>query len=79
MSLMGLFSSEACYGWVDAKGDPLIKLNQLIDWEGLRKKIGAITFENVRGRPALDALMMVKVILLQALYNIADDACEYQI
>ena len=79
MSLMGLFSSEACYGWVDAKGDSLIKLNQLIDWEGLRKKIGAITFENVRGRPALDALMMVKVILLQALYNIADDACEYQI
>lgn len=79
MSLMGLFSSEACYGWVDTKEDSLIKLNQLIDWEALRKKLRAITFENVRGRPALDALMMVKVILLQALYNIADDACEYQI
>ena len=42
MSLMGLFSSEACYGWIDAKEDSLVKLNKLIDWEDLRKKLVAL-------------------------------------
>lgn len=79
MSMMGLFSREGCYKWVDAKGDPLATLDGMVPWENLRKLLGPITFENSRGRPPLDALMMVKCLLLQALYNIADGACEYQI
>jgi hypothetical protein len=77
--MMGLFSREGCYKWVDAKGDPLATLDGMVPWENLRKLLGPITFENSRGRPPLDALMMVKCLLLQALYNIADGACEYQI
>jgi IS5 family transposase len=79
MSLMGLFSREECYGWVDAKGDPLAALDRMIPWENLRQVLAPITFEHKQGRPALDALMMVKCLLLQSLYNIADGACEYQI
>lgn len=79
MSMMGLFSREDCYSWLDAKGDPLASLDKLIPWENLRKVLGPITFEHSRGRPPLDALMMVKCLLLQSLYNIADGACEYQV
>jgi IS5 family transposase len=79
MSLMGLFSREECYGWVDAKGDPLARLDKMIPWENLRRVLGAITFEHSRGRPPLDALMMVKCLLLQSLYNISDESCEYQV
>jgi transposase, IS5 family len=79
MSLMGLFSSEECYTWVDAKGEALATLDSLIPWENLRKLLGPITFESGRGRPPLDALMMIKCLLLQSLYNISDEACEYQI
>lgn len=79
MGMMGLFSREECYGWVDAKGDPLVKLAKLVPWENLRGLLAPITFESSRGRPPLDPLMMVKCLLLQALYNIADGACEYQI
>jgi transposase, IS5 family len=79
MGLMGLFSREECYGWVDAKGDPLAHLDKIVPWENLRKLLGPITFEHRQGRPPLDALMMVKCLLLQSLYTISDEACEYQI
>jgi len=31
------------------------------------------------GRPPYDAVLMFKVLVLQALYSLSDDACEFQI
>ena len=63
-------------------GDPLPKLDEVVDWEGFRP-----TLERIRvkrdprkgGRPPLDVVLMFKTLLLQQLYNLSDDQTEYQI
>ena len=63
-------------------GDPLEKLNKYIHWEGLR---GILTktlkkeAQGLGGRPPFDYVMMFKILVLQKLYNMADDKTEYQI
>lgn len=63
-------------------GDPLEKLNQVIDW-GMFKPILNKVFQKerkgVQGRPPYPYLMMFKILVLQRLYNISDDQTEYQI
>ena len=75
------FEVKDCYARLDKAGDPLTKLESLINWQGLEAIIGPLNFEvgEKGGRPGLKALMMVKCILLQSLYNLSDDSCEYQI
>jgi IS5 family transposase len=66
---------------LDKAGDPLAKLDRFINWQSLEPLLEPLRFDNSvqGGRPAWDALLMVKVLLLQALYTIADGSCEYQI
>ena len=63
-------------------GDPLEKLNRHINWEGLRGILNR-TLKNEEqdpgGRPPFDYVMMFKILVLQKLYNMADDKTEYQI
>jgi IS5 family transposase len=62
--------------------DPLIQLNQLIDWESFRaslKLIRAKKKKSKAGRKPYDSLFMFKVLVLQHLYNISDDETEYMI
>jgi transposase, IS5 family len=72
---------EICHERLEKAGDPLVKLAKMIDWQGLRGLLKPITVEGTAkgGRPAFDALLMVKILILQSLYNIADGSCEYQI
>jgi IS5 family transposase len=63
-------------------GDPLPKINEVVDWEGFRstlKRIRRKTDPRKGGRPPLDVVLMFKVLLLQQLYNLSDDQTEYQI
>jgi len=63
-------------------GDPLPKIDQVVDWEGFRPTLKRIrTKKDPRkgGRPPLDVVLMFKVLLLQQLYNLSDDQAEYQI
>lgn len=80
---LSFFEAEvaACQERLAVAGDPLAKLDAFINWAGLRPLLKPFEFDNSAkgGRPAWDALFMVKVLLLQALYNIADGSCEYQI
>jgi transposase, IS5 family len=68
-----------------ALGDPLIILNEKIDWESFRKLLQKIRPEknpqNVRnaGRKPFDEVLMFKVIILQRLYNLSDDQMEFQL
>ncbi len=63
-------------------GDPLPKINEVVDWAVFRP-----TLERIRvkkdprkgGRPPLDVVLMFKVLVLQQLYNLSDDQTEYQI
>jgi transposase, IS5 family len=78
---IGYFAIDTVYNRLDAAGDSLARLNKVVNWEGLRPLLGAITFtgEGRRGRPAWDAILIVKCLILQAYFNIADGSCEYQI
>jgi len=63
-------------------GDPLEKLNKYINWESFR---GILTKtlkkepHGLGGRPPFDYVMMFKILVLQKLYNMADDKTIYQI
>ena len=63
-------------------GDPLEKLNKYINWEGLRgilKRTLKKEAEGPGGRPPFDYVMMFKILVLQKLYNMADEKTEYMI
>ena len=65
------------------KGDFLEKLNSNIDWEIFRQPVElAIRERNPKGpggRPPNDAVIMVKTLILRELYQLSDDAIEFQI
>ena len=83
MTQMGFFDVENRYAALDAKHDPLVKINAVVPWEAFRSRL-----ENVwrkpperksdAGRKPWDAIVMFKAILLCALYNLSDDQVEYQ-
>jgi transposase, IS5 family len=78
----GMFDLEFRMQELSQGGDPLLKLNATIDWNIFRPTLATIRDKERKsnaGRPPLDALMMFKVLVLQSLYNLSDDATEYQI
>jgi len=80
----GLFDAEFRLRKIDRIGDPLQKLDELIDWEIFRPILnkGFAKDEPPKGpggRPPFDYVLRFKVLLLQSLYNLSDDAMEYQV
>ena len=64
-------------------GDQLERLNKVIPWEKFRPTLeNAVKRESRHpkgGRPAYDCILMFKILILQAIYNLSDDQIEYQI
>src|SRR5476651_2748072 len=63
-------------------GDPLVGLTKHVDFEALAAGIDAAAPRPSRakgGRPPYPTVLMVKILVLQQLYNLADDALEYQL
>src|SRR5471032_3176318 len=63
-------------------GDPLIGLTKHVDFEALAAGIDEAAPRPSRakgGRPPYPTVLMVKILVLQQLYNMADDALEYQL
>jgi IS5 family transposase len=63
-------------------GDPLVGLTKHVDFEELAASIDAAAPRPSRakgGRPPYPTVLMVKILVLQQLYNLADDALEYQL
>ena len=62
--------------------DPLIGLEELIDWENFRDTLNKIRQKDRKsnaGRKPYDVVLMFKVLVLQHLYNLSDEESEYQI
>jgi len=60
------------------------KLNNVIDWELFREELESILGYNSRdpkrgGRPPFDAVLMLKVLVLQKYYGLSDEETEFQI
>ena len=80
----GMFSSEFRIRKLDSIGDPLAKLKKIIDWEEFRKTLEE-WFKHEEptkapgGRPGYDLLLRFKILVLQSLYNLSDEAMEFQL
>ena len=78
----GFFDVELRVQWLLAKGNPLSRLDGVIDWERFRPLLEAALAKPAKGpggpRPN-DPLKLFKALLVQRFYNLSDEQTEYQI
>ncbi len=85
MGQMGFFDIANRYAGLDAKNDPLVKIDEVVPWEDLRPRLEAAwrkpaeERKSPAGRKPWDAVAMFKAIVLCELYNLSDDQVEYQL
>lgn len=78
----GFFDLDETYAKLDGLGDPLLRLADLVRWEGFRPVLDeALTKprKSNAGRKEYDRVLMFKILVLQQLYNLSDDQTEFQI
>jgi IS5 family transposase len=78
----GFFDAEERLRWLSASGDPLERLRAVVDFEAFRAELEAAPPRADRsrgGRPPWDAVLMFRVLVLQALYTLSDEGTEYQL
>lgn len=82
MNLPGLFDFESRMMKIDKNGDPLSKISSNINWEIFRPELEKARNKERKGNSGpkgYDAVLMFKILILQSLYNLSDDALEFQI
>jgi transposase, IS5 family len=78
----GFFDVDERYAALSSAGDPLERLAMVVDFELFRAELNAALDRSDRakgGRPPYDPVLMLKVLVLQTLYSLADDQTEYQL
>jgi IS5 family transposase len=79
----GLFDEQFRLDKIGKQNDPLVRLQQHIDFEIFRKPLEQHFAEgkdrSQGGRPSFDYLLMFKILILQRYYNLSDDSTEYAI
>ena len=78
----GFFDLDERYAALSAAGDPLEKLADVVNFEVFRYRLEKALKRSDRskgGRPPYDSVLMFKILVLQALYNLSDDQIEFQI
>jgi IS5 family transposase len=82
MKQRGLFDEDERLQKISALGDPLEKLDKVINWNIFRPTLTTALRKEAKGpggRPPYDYVMMFKILILQRLYNISDAQTEFQI
>src|ERR1700681_2210388 len=85
MGQLGFFDADKRLAALSAKGDPLEAIDRLVPWENFRADIEAVvlTPDEMRrssaGRRPVDAIVMLRMLVLQALHNLSDEQAEYQV
>lgn len=85
MVQMGFFDLANRYVDLDARNDPLVKIDEVVPWEDFRPRLEAAwrkpaeERKSPAGRKPWDAVVMFKAIVLCELYNLSDDQVEYQL
>jgi len=78
----GFFGEEFRLEKLSKQGDPLEKLNKVIDWDIflpiLEKLLNTEKQSNAGAKP-YSPLLMFKILILQRYYNLSDEQIEYQI
>ena len=90
MSQPGFFDLQHRYEGLDAKRDPLVAILAAVPFELFRIKLKTALIrgglrrsdddrKSGAGRKPWDEVLIFKVMVLQALYNLSDDQMEYQL
>ena len=82
MMQTALFDWQTRFEQLDNGGDPLVKLNKLVNWEMFRRDLQTVREKERKsnaGRKPFDVILMFKILILQSLYNLSDDQLEFQI
>jgi len=90
MGQPGFLDLENRYGGLDAHGDPRVAINAAVPFEMFRVKLKTVLTKgwlrrsdverkSAAGRKPWDEVLIFKVLVLQALYNLSDEAMEYQL
>ena len=77
-----LFAEEERGNRRSELSDPLVGLSKHVDFAALADEIDTALPRPSRvkgGRPPYPTVLMTKILILQQLYNLADDALEYQL
>ena len=78
----GFFDLQDRLHKIDKNGDPLAKINETIKWEMFRPALEKARDKNRQsnaGPKGYDVILLFKILILQSLYNLSDDATEFQI
>src|SRR5438445_8893328 len=79
MGQLGFFDAEKRLAALSAKGDPLEAIDRLVPWERFRSDIEAVVLtpdevkKSSAGRKPVDAIVMFRMLVLQALHNLSDE------
>jgi len=81
MRQIRLFGTETQLERLSKLGDPLVKINELIDWEMFREPIEFAIRKDMSkgGRSPFDAILMYKITNLQQWYGLSNDAAEFHV
>lgn len=82
MKQHGFFDENDRLKELSELGDPLEKLDSVIDWEMFRPVLTRVLKKEAQGpggRPPYDYVMMFKILILQRVYHLSDAQTEYQI
>ena len=78
----GLFDSMERLARIDAMGDPLINLNNIMDWGIFTPVLAQLPQPEPKGpggRPGFHPHFMFKILVLQSVYGLADEQTQFQI
>lgn len=78
----GLFDSLDRLAKIDAMGDPLINLNNIMDWDIFSPVLDQLPQPEPKGpggRPGFHPHFMFKILVLQSVYGLADEQTQFQI
>jgi len=81
-STSSLFPEEFRLEKLSKQGDPLERLNKVVNWEYFRTTIEELVNKEKMvnaGPKPYDPLLMFKILILQRYYNLGDHQIEYQI
>ena len=78
----GLFDEQFLLRKLDQMGDPLDRLNRIVDWQALVPIIDkALGRENTpsAGRKPYPTLFMIKILIFQSLHNLGNEDTEREL
>ncbi len=85
MGQLGFFDADKRLAALSSKGDPLEAIDRLVPWESFRADIEAVVLtpdemrKSSAGRKPFDAIVLFRMLVLQALNNLSDEQVEYQV